>query len=268
VYITEVRTLDTKCTEFKLLRCSTNLAGPTETVAPVDARIMSEVNALADLNFVRHAPMDHVLAQMYENKVDGVKHRKARIKPHSDKTKDMPANGLMAFVTAYKFPAASRAFTRSGFDLLHKDVSALTKLVWKAKAPEYVYPDVSVTLYPGSVLLVPLDTNRCFTHEIRPSALAVDMIPTRLGYVVRCSKTTAVHDTETHKTYIRSAYDETKLVEMRPPTLADFAEIRALYMLENTTSQEVSYLSTTHGHDIPYSMNTGDYLPPRSKEPW
>ena len=37
-----------------------------------------------------------------------------------------------------------------------------------------------------------LNTNRLYTHESIPSTLPVDNIPTRLGYVIRCSTTKAV----------------------------------------------------------------------------
>ena len=55
-----------------------------------------------------HAPLNHVLAQIYHNTPSmtlpgGTKQKqtKAKIKAHSDKTKDMPANGIMAFCTFY-----------------------------------------------------------------------------------------------------------------------------------------------------------------------
>jgi hypothetical protein len=50
-----------------------------------------------------------------------------------------------------------------------------------------------VTLYPESAFFMPLSTNRLYTHEIRPSGLDASLLPTRLGYVVRCSSTEAVH---------------------------------------------------------------------------
>ena len=49
------------------------------------------------------ASLNHVLAQIYYNKsaTEDQKQTKAKIKAHSDKTKDMPTNGLMAFCTFY-----------------------------------------------------------------------------------------------------------------------------------------------------------------------
>jgi hypothetical protein len=45
-----------------------------------------------------------------------------------------------------------------------------------------------------------LEMNRLYTHEISPSHLPMDLIPLRLGYVIRCSKTKAIY--KDNKTYI------------------------------------------------------------------
>jgi hypothetical protein len=237
----------------------------SQGLAPVDDLILGKVNTLVAHNFQDPAPVDHVLAQVYDNRLVGPRHRKARISLHSDKTKDMPQNGVMAFVTAYSFPA-NVGFTRKAFDVLHHETSTLTTLHWKLKPGVAETPatpgQVSVTLYPGSVLVVPLSTNRLYVHEIKPSSLPIDKIPTRLGYVARCAKTVVVHDTLTHETFVKSALDPTRLVPLRPPTPADFEELRELYRRENTSAEEVEYICATHGPDFPYSMNAGDYLAP------
>jgi hypothetical protein len=257
VYITRVLpTEDSAETRFHLLRCSTNFSSPTENCRPVDDDIIVAVNTLARANYDNGAELNHVLAQVYTNSVVGGKDKKARIPDHSDKTKDMPRNALMAFVTFYHFDPEIK-YTRTVDDVLYLGTSVLTSLVWKEKGG--AGRRVIVPLQPGSVLFVNMDTNRLWTHEIRPSILPVDKIPTRLGYVVRCSKTVAVHTAE-EKTCIEST--DGALVKMRAPTREDMAELKAQYARENATTEVMTYTSATHGDIVPYSMNAGDYLRP------
>lgn len=63
-----------------------------------------------------------------------------------------------------------------------------------------------ITLYPNSVFVMSLDMNRLYTHEIIPSILPIDRIPTRMGYVIRCSKTNAIFKNE--QTYIINENNE------------------------------------------------------------
>ena len=62
-------------------------------------------------------------------------------------------------------------------DWRYKKNTGLTRLRFVLKPgveqPGLV-PEFSVTLYPNSVLMIPLSTNRLYTHAIRPSALNVD----------------------------------------------------------------------------------------------
>ena len=67
-----------------------------------------------------------------------------------------------------------------------------------AKLPE----NFDVVLFPNSVFMMPLHTNRLYTHATVPGVLDVCQLPTRLGYVARCSKTEAVH--KEGGTYLRS----------------------------------------------------------------
>lgn len=110
-----------------------------------------------------------------------------------------------------------------------------------------------MTLYPGSVFFMPLSTNRLYTHEIRPSTLDAALLPTRLGYVVRCSSTEAVH--KNGHTFLDRAGD---LVRLEPPTAAGMGDLRKLYAEENRTSSFIDY-----GDRFLFSMNTGDYVAPR-----
>ena len=109
-------------------------------------------------------------------------------------------------------------------------------------------------LYPGSVFFMPLSTNRLYTHEIRPSALDAELLPTRLGYVVRCSSAEAVHRND--RTFLKRGAG---LVELEPPTPAGMDELRRLYAEENRTQAFVDYPDT-----LLFSMNGGDYRAPRA----
>ncbi len=101
------------------------------------------------------------------------------------------------------------------------------------------------------MFLIPLSTNRYYTHEIIPPTLPVDKIPTRLGYVIRCSNTEAFH--KDGVTYIKGKDEDFKLEE---PTESDRAELKALYLEENTTYRMIDY------GDVLYSLNEGDYKKP------
>ncbi len=249
---------------YKLLRCSTNLSGPTEDFCDVDHEIAETVNGLVQENFPGAATVDHVLAQIYGNFVDDAeaggrhKQRKAKISAHSDKTKDMPGNGVLVFVTLYE--NAARGGSSSGSE------SPYTRMVWRRKttspsgeAEAEAKAKVEVELTPGSVLIVNLGTNREWTHETKPSALPVDVIPVRMGYVLRCSKTWARFYWETGTTVLISTPEDTETagIPLRPPTAEDMEHLRALYVRENAACDRVEY-----PHPIPFSMNRGDYMAP------
>ena len=92
------------------------------------------LNGLRERYFPGTAELNHVLAQTYHNTVgpDG-KQRKAKLSSHSDKTKDMPSNAVMAFCTFYdRLPAGSKR-TDEG-DVVVGNVSALTRLRFRRKA--------------------------------------------------------------------------------------------------------------------------------------
>nr|WP_095876211.1 hypothetical protein [Streptomyces sp. TLI_235] len=246
---------------FRLLRCSTNLSGPTEGFRPTDTRIVEALNREAAAVFRNQAPLNHVLAQIYHNTLATAerKQSKAKISAHADKTKDMPVNGIMAFCTFYDRLDNLQPLAEDAFDYGVKGASGLTRLHFRLKEPAeerggvVLPPQFTVTLYPGSVFFMPLSTNRLCTHEIRPSMLDAELLPTRLGYVVRCSSAEAVH--VDGRTFLKVAGD---LVELGRPTPADMDELRRLYAEENRTSSFVDY-----GDGFLFSMNTGDYVAPR-----
>ncbi|MFJ4091736.1 hypothetical protein ACIPYS_09150 [Kitasatospora sp. NPDC089913] len=259
IYLTPV-TRDGDDLHFRLLRCSTNLSGPTEGFGPTDTGIVRALNREAAAVFRDQAPLNHVLAQTYHNTraTDGRRQSKARISAHADKTKDMPVNGIMAFCTFYDRLDGLRPTAGDPFDLGVNGVSGLTRLRFHLKDPAAVLdgvalpPQFTLTLHPGSVFLMPLSTNRLYTHEIRPSSLDAELLPTRLGYVVRCSKAEAVH--RDGRTFLKTAGDP---VPLEPPTPAGMDDLRGLYAEENRTSSFIDY-----GDGFRFSMNTGDYLAP------
>ncbi|MCU0656238.1 MAG: hypothetical protein MUF64_13595 [Polyangiaceae bacterium] len=240
---------------FHLLRCSTNLSGPTENFRATDRRIVDALNREAALIFRDQAPLNHVLAQVYASRParEGQGQTKARISAHADKTKDMPTRGIMAFCTFYD--DLSKLAPIGPFDHGYKGKTGLTRLHFRLKeaAREAALPrEFSLTLYPNSVFFMPLSTNRFYTHEIQPSILDAGVLPTRLGYVVRCSKTEAIH--RDGATFLRL---DGQLVPLEPPTPEGTLALRELYAAENRTSGFIDY-----GDRFRFSMNRGDYLAP------
>jgi hypothetical protein len=267
IYLTDVKLMknmlddldEMNVIKFNLLRCSTNLSGPTDNFRDVDNKIIDKLNNIANIHFESCAKLNHVLVQEYENKKvitnDKVKERKARIAAHADKTKDMPEGGIMAFCTFYK---DIFKYSKSS-DYCYKGNTVLTRLQFKLKdcvAPHPKYKDLikkfEITLYPNSVFMMPLSTNKLYTHEIMPSLLPIDMIPTRIGYVVRCSETEALFKND--QTYIIKDGKEIKLDKF--PTNDDFGKLKYLYAIENLTDETVDYTG------INFSMNSGDYKRP------
>ncbi|MGW6418132.1 hypothetical protein [Streptomyces sp. NPDC055055] len=259
IYLTPVKRKGEEL-HFRLLRCSTNLSGPTESFGPTDRDIVDGLNREAATVFRNDAPLNHVLAQVYHNTHATAerKQSKARIAAHADKTKDMPANGVMAFCTFYDGLDKLQHPAGGSFDYGVRGVSGLTTLRFRLKDPAAVRDggalpaQFTVPLYPGSVFFMPLSTNRLYTHEIRPSALAAELLPTRLGYVVRCSSTEAVHKHGT--TFLKVGGD---LVRLERPTPGGMDDLRRLYAEENRTSSFIDY-----GGKFLFSMNTGDYVAP------
>jgi hypothetical protein len=256
IYLTPV-TRDGDDLHFRLLRCSTNLSGPTENFSATDTRIVDALNAEAATIFRDHAPLNHVLAQIYHNTPPTPERRqaKAKISAHADKTKDMPVNGIIAFCTFYDRLDTLRPLDGDPFDQGLNGVSGLTRLVFRRKEPAGAPPphQFTVTLYPNSVFFMPLSTNRLYTHEIRPSTLDAAVLPTRLGYVVRCSNAEAVH--RDGHTWLKTGGE---LVPLEPPTPEGMDELRRLYAEENRSQAFIDY-----GDELPFSMNTGDYRAPR-----
>ena len=260
IYLSKVEKVEgyKDAVQFNLLRCSTNLDGPTDMFKSIDNEIVGKVQKIASQFFNKAYYLNHVLAQIYENSTmtHGTKYKekKARIKSHSDKTKDMPENGLIAFCTFYSKDLYDGSIKKSKddiFDYVYKDTSVLTRLRFRLKKcvieRDNLEKEFSVVLYPNSVFVIPLSTNRLYTHEIAPSSLSINKIPTRLGYVIRCSKTNAVH--KNGETFIDG-------VIMEKPTESDIIQLKDLYLKENSTDDVIEY------GNIYYSMNNGDYEKP------
>lgn len=262
IYLTPInKTPNGNGLEFNLLRCSSNLAGPTDNFRQTDNIVTSTVNTYAQSLFANPACMNHVLAQTYHNSIEDNKEKKAKIKDHSDKTKDMPSNGLMGFCSFYEGYTSSDRFSglitpsdSDPWDFCYKETSVLTKLRFRLKScvqDDSFVKLFDVILYPNSVFLMSLSTNRLYTHEIVPSSLPVDKIPTRMGYVVRCSKTKAIY--ANGKTWIQ---DDAGLVEMCEPDPEGVSELKTLYWKENVLADKITYSKFN------FSLNSGDYLEP------
>eukprot|EP00656_Telonema_subtile_P010701 TRINITY_DN15197_c0_g1_i1.p1 TRINITY_DN15197_c0_g1~~TRINITY_DN15197_c0_g1_i1.p1 ORF type:complete len:628 (-),score=154.68 TRINITY_DN15197_c0_g1_i1:4-1887(-) len=261
IYLTPVEQRGEE-THFRVLRCSSNFTGPTGNFEKTDREIVGALNEEAASVFENNADLNHVLAQNYRN-IPGnagqkVKQIKARIKAHADKTKDMPANGLMAFCTFYDGMGRLQPL-KDGFDCGHKGISGMTSLHFRLKHPNRpgcnLATEFKVRLYPNSVFFMPLSTNRLYTHEIVPGPLEASMLPTRLGYVVRCSSTEAVHSN--NQTYLKL---NGQLVPLEPPTPEGMADLRGVYAEENRSDQLIDY-GLERGNFL-FSMNHGDYTRP------
>ncbi len=266
IYLTNVVSdPDTTDVRFNLLRCSTNLDGPTDNFRDTDHEIITKVNSVAKEFFRDSTELNHVLAQVYENHIvttnGKTREKKAKISRHSDKTKDMPKNALIAFCSFYKGYTGSGfkdrtcvKSTTDAYDYCYNGQSVLTVLRFCLKpdvAVNNMQKQFDVVLYPNSVFVIPLSTNRLYTHEIVPSALPVDKIPTRMGYVVRCSDTKAVY--RDGQTYILKGNILHKLIE---PVDTDVLRLKELYYVENTTIEMVHY------DGFYFSLNKGDYTKP------
>lgn len=252
VYLSEV----SDDNQFKLLRCSTNLQGPTEKFSDLDRSIISKLNTTAKDLYENPAELNHVLAQVYYNHKIGEKSRCARIARHSDKTKDMPKNGIMAFCTFYDSIDNKKyhANPDDPNDVLYKNTSVLTKLRFIRKNNDATLPErFDVLLYPNSAFFIDLNTNRLFTHEIVPPPLPAELIPTRLGYVVRCSKQDA-HFVN-GQTLIKNT--KGKWEPLQPPTAEGVSKLKEQYRIENISTDLVNY------DFFNFSLNEGDYLPPK-----
>jgi hypothetical protein len=260
--------------KFNLLRCSSNLDGPTDNFRKTDIKIINQVNGISKSLFSEEAELNHVLAQIYENKtiITDTKtvERKSKIKEHSDKTKDMPRNGLMAFCTFYKDYSydsdtnfnfnpdikINKSKTDS-FDYCYNDTSILTRLRFRLKktvADRSLIEKFDITLYPNSVFIMSLSANRLYTHEIIPSILSLDKIPTRMGYVIRCSKTKAVYKDKDNQTYI--VEDGNNYVKLEEADDEGVKKLKEVYFKENVSDELITY------DKFHFSMNNGDYLQP------
>jgi len=267
IYLTQVRPNQDAELDFRLLRCSTNLSGPTGNFRETDHYIVDALNQEAGLIFSNQAPLNHVLAQIYWNTPATAtsKMKKARIAAHADKTKDMPRNGIMAFTTFYSQLDRLQRKQDDPFDFgFQGNTSGLTKLHFRLKKHVAARPgcklkkEFSVILYPDSAFFMPLSTNRLYTHEIRPSVLTPEQLPTRLGYVVRCSATESVHHDGSNFIKARDQSGvTTDLIAMEPATPAGVADLKGVYRDENSFDHFIDY-----GGRFLFSLNKGDYSKP------
>lgn len=260
IYLAKVEESDDG-TKFNLLRCSSNLHGPTDNFRNTDREIIDQSNDIVKHFFGEKTELNHVLAQIYNNKIvevgDKRIEKKAKISDHSDKTKDMPKNGLIVFCTFYmkeQLCNTKSNYVKKSFDYCYKDTSVLTKIHFRLKKDatnQDLKKDFYVTLYPNSAFFISLLTNRLYTHEIVPSTLPIDKIPTRMGYVIRCSNMEAIF--KDGQTYIN---ENGKHIKLEEPDKIGVSELKHMYFEENSTSNMISY------DKLYFSLNRGDYMKP------
>ena len=254
IYLSDVRRRDDGL-HFHLLRCSGNLSGPTDNFRATDRRILAALRDAARHLFAREVGLNHVLAQIYRNeRLSPDKERKAKISAHADKTKDMAADGAMAFCSFYD-PAELARLDPSPNDPRdrgHRGQSGLMRLHFRRKSEDpALVESFTVPLYPNAVFFMPLSTNRLYTHALRSSVLSSGLAATRMGYVVRSSAKEAVFaDGRTH--LIRGELR----VPLAPVDIEGAAALRQDYLRENRTDDTVDYGA------VEFSLNAGDYLQP------
>ena len=252
VYLSEVTVDDEKSLHFNLLRCSSNLHGPTENFSDTDREILGIAQAEAVKHYPGSAKLNHVLAQIYYNHVINNRDKRAKIPAHSDKTEDMPKNGLIVFCTFYDPEALqSKKYHKVGGHLLYKNTSALTSLKFVNKITNEI---TIVPLHPNSALFIDLNTNKNYTHEIVPPNLGSNDVPTRLGYVIRCSNIPAVH--KSSQTYLLNP-ETNEYTPLLPATDEKTKMLKELYVQENVSTTTPDYPF------IDFSLNQGDYLAPK-----
>ena len=263
IYLSDVEKIGANEIKYNLLRCSTNLNGPTDNFKNTDKEIIGKVNDVHQYYFKYPIKSNHVLGQVYKNNMDGKKERKAKISKHADKSKDMPPNAFIAFVTFYEdyyngifnnVELKSKKSKTDLYDFCYKDVSILTKIRFVLKNDvkmDNMIKQFEITLYPNSVFTIPLSTNRLYTHEIIPSVLPINKIPTRLGYVARCSNTIGIY--KDNQIYI---HKHGKYFKLEEPTESNIKELKELYLKENLTAEKINY------DGFYFSLNKGDYMEP------
>lgn len=258
IYLSDVDYFTNGDLMFNVLRCSTNLDGPTDRFTCVDKVLLEALNTASHNCFDNAATINHVLLQRYENK----NNKKAAIKEHSDKSEDMPSNAVMAFVTTYDPSTMPPEAKQEGNDWKYKKTSVLTRLQFRLKegvTPTKDMPDAfDVLLYPDSVLFIPLSTNRLYTHCTKASVLPFDKIPERSSYVARCSNVQVLHCAGDNTNYVIIDPKTGKKKAMQPITEESKEWLRNKYLEENRTAAVVDYGS----EPILFSMNKGDYLKP------
>lgn len=283
IYLTPIEKIslnnDENCLKFNLMRSSTNFKGPTDNFRNSDITVVSEANIILQDYFHYFFELNHVQAQIYHNiSSNTINHvnltetkseKKGRIKAHSDKTEDMDQHGIIVFCSFYenyinnRFIDKNKKISRSKmnyFDFTYgKNVSVLSSLRFKLKKDvidQKLIKSFDLILYPNSMFAISLDTNRLYTHEIIPSNLFVDKIPTRMGYVIRCSKTKAIHinnNTHISSKNIDNLHEFIKLVE---PDEESIDKLKNLYLKENVESKKIIY------DQYNFSLNNGDYQKP------
>lgn len=233
IYLSHITKQSDDNLKFNILRCSINFDGPTENFRETDNDIVNSVNHIASYFFDQKTDLNHVSAQIYDNRV--------MIKDRSYKTEDMPRNGLIAFCSFYKD---------------YKNLDYLTKMRFRLKP--YIKDDTElvkhfdIILHPNSIFLISLWTNRLYTHEIVPH-LPPEIIPTRLEYIIRCSNREVIYNESNGKTYI---IEDDMLKELVEPTLEDISKLKELYFHENVYDKIMDY------SDFYFSLNKGDYMKP------
>jgi hypothetical protein len=209
---------------FNLLRCPANFDMRTRNFNQCDRDIITRVNHIANLFFEQNVHFNH--ASIYDTK-------NLVARDFSFSTQDMDRNSLIAICIFYE----------------HEKELIPIKLRFTPKKCFLSAGDllpIDITLYPNSLFIFSLETNRLYTHKIIPGT---GPAPASLEYVIRCSNAKAVF--KNHVTHIIN--ENGTPAELQIPPTGEIKSLEEQYLHEATEHSVIKY------DKVYFSLNAGDY---------
>jgi hypothetical protein len=222
---------------------------PLSCMKTIDAEITSLVNVSVNSFFKSKVRFNHIFADLHSP----AENRKYKPFNKSENTKDMHADALIAYCTFYKdydgLDFIRQSSDDSIFDCAYGGTSIFPKMRFKLKrdAPldKYMRNSFTVTLYPNSLFVISLSTNRFYTHEvIMPNTKKL----TRVNYTLCSSKTWVLFR---NRPYIYENGILTRMDKIGGERLEE------LCSKENNSSIKIDY------PNVYCSLSEGDYKEPK-----
>jgi hypothetical protein len=244
--------------QFKLLRGSISLVGPTQNLQQVDFTILKRANEYVSHHFRNIPLLNHIWGQLHLTDT----FKKPTNTICSDKTQDMPDRAVIGFITFYTIPDGIK-YTRRGHgleeDVFYKNTSVLTQLRFlrKKDAPTDYPQYINVRLLQNSLFIIPLHMNRFYTYSTVAPSIPDHIGWTRVVYVVRTSHTDALW--EKGFTWLQSKEKgKEEWHKLRSPTLDEISKLKEHHLEQNASSAVIDYRKQKWF----FSLNKGDYLCP------